>query len=164
MRTLHVALVLSCALVCGCAATGARHTPETRYQYLLLDTRKLGADELARVQEDDPAIRSYVAANGTPDFILVTGPDNVELIYYLRSVLAQFHRPSAGAPSVMGVLSPLPDAVLGNLPQDIRAGTPAREPSPADCWTVPVGGLSCKTCCAAVDGPANCVSSCKHPR
>ncbi len=161
MRLSHGLVVLAVVLATGCAATGARNTPQTRYEGMILDTRKLGAEPLANAQKADPAVAAYVAKNGKPDFLVLLPPNNVQLIYYTRSVVAQFHRPSAGAPSVLGELTPLPDAVLGNVPMDIQAGSPGREVGPfggADCWTVPVGSDACKTCCA---GPENCVGSCR---
>jgi hypothetical protein len=85
--------------------------------------------------------------------------NDLELIYYTRSVVAQFHRPSPNGPSVTGQLTPLPDSLLGNLPMDIRAGTPERDDfSGAECWTVLVGDQACRTCCA---GAENCVGACK---
>ena len=158
-------LALLVALLVGCATardTGLRSTPQSRYQGMVLDVRDLGAGQLAAVQKDDPAIAAYVAKNGAPDFLLMPTPNDVELIYYLRSVVVQFHRPSPGAPSVAGQLTPLPDAILAILPADIQAGTPPRPPeSGADCWTVSVGAQLCKTCCA---GPMACVGSCKPGR
>jgi len=154
--------VIVLALLVGCATTGVRKTPETRYLGMLLDARKLGASELERVRKEDPALRAYVDKNGQPDFILMPTQQDVELIYYLRSFLVQFHRPAVGQASVVGTLTPLPNAVLNVLPPDIRAGTPGTvgEGNPgADCWTVMVGVSDCRTCCA---GPEACVASCKQ--
>ena len=138
-----------------------RTTPQTRYTSLLLDARKLGADELARWEQEDPQVQAYVQKNGTPDFILSPNVRTVELIYYIRSVLVQFVRPSPGEASVMGTLTPLPNAVLDNLPQDIRAGTPGRadDDPGADCWVVRAGDYQCRTCCA---GAMACVGGCRH--
>lgn len=161
MRISHGLVVLAVVLAAGCAATGARTTPQTRYEGMVLDTRKLGAEPLANAEKADPAVAAYVAKNGKPDFLILQPPKDVQLIYYTRSVAVQFHRPSPGAPSVVGQLTPLPNAVLANMPPDIRAGTPGFEADQyggADCWTVPVGTDACKTCCA---GPENCVGTCR---
>ncbi|HLK11925.1 MAG TPA: hypothetical protein VKW76_11130 [Candidatus Binatia bacterium] len=156
----HLLVTGVLALVAGCA--GMRHNAATRYQGMLLDTREFGADELARVTGADPAVRAYVAAHGRPDFLVVPDAANVELIYYLPSVLAQFHRPSPGAPSALGVLSPLPDGVLNLLPRDIRAGTPTPDPSNpiSNCWTVAIGATTCRTCCS---GDLACQADCHGP-
>jgi len=162
-RRIRWLLVL--ALIGGCAtvrSTGVRNTRQSRYLGLILNARDLGAEELDYVQRTDPAIAAYVARNGAPDFIVMPTLNDVELIYYIRSVLAQFHSPSPDSPSIMGELTPLPGPVLDKLPQDIRAGTPARDPKLArqtGCWTVPIDDLVCRTCCSGV--PSNCVSSCQ---
>jgi hypothetical protein len=117
---------------------------------------------LADVQRADAAVAAYVATNGAPDFLVMPTLQDVELIYYLRSVLVQFHRASPDGPSVMGELTPLPGSVLVNLPQSLLAGTPARDASEvvgANCWTVSVGHLGCRTCCTGV--PTSCVCSCR---
>jgi hypothetical protein len=148
----------------GCAGTGLRTTRETRYLGVFLDARKLGASELERAAEDDPAVRAYLEANGDPDFILIPRPPDVELIYYLRSVLVQFHRASPDAASVMGTLTPLPNGVLNMLPSDLRAGTPGptlEVGTGVNCWNVTVGTAACRTCCA---GPTACVVHCDELR
>jgi len=161
MRTTYGVVALVVVLAAGCVKardTGLRDTPRTRYLGIVLDTRKLGAAELATLEKDDPAVAAYVAKNGQPDFLLMTTQNDTELIYYLPSVVVQFHRPSPGAPSVSGQLTPLPNALLAVLPMDIQAGTPASGPDyGADCWKVSVAGKSCKTCCA---GSMACVGSC----
>jgi hypothetical protein len=153
--------LIALLLIVGCAATAVRRTPDTRYLGIMLDTRKLGASALERVRNEDPAVQAYVEQHGQPDFLVMPTPQDVELIYYLPSVLVQFHRPSPGAPSVTGTLTPLPNAVLNNLPSDIQAGTPGRSSDDpgADCWHVAVGGSECRTCCA---GFTACVGSCKQ--
>ena len=165
MRTTYGLLALVVVLVAGCAKareTGLRDTAQSRYQGIVLDTRKLGADQLAMLEKNDPAVAAYVAKNGSPDFLLMPTQSDTELIYYLRSVVVQFHRPSPGAPSTSGQLTPLPNALLAVLPMDIQAGTPPSGPEyGADCWTIPVGGQPCKTCCA---GPMACVGSCTAGR
>jgi hypothetical protein len=161
MMNLRGSLLAGLVVFSACAATGMRNSPDTRYQGMILDARKLGADQLARVQSADPNIAAYVAKNGAPDFLLMPTTNDVELIYYLRSVLAQFHRPSADAASVLGELTPLPNAVLNVLPQDLAAGTPDQTGSAqvgADCWNVSVGSSDCRTCCASVEA---CIGSCK---
>jgi hypothetical protein len=159
-RAREIATGAILASLAACCA-GLRHNAATRYQGILLDARDLGAAELARVCTDDPAVRAYVAAHGQPDFILVPDAGDVELIYYLPSVLAHFHRPAPGTPSALGVLSPLPESVLGLLPRDLRAGTPT--PSPDNpvtaCWTVAIGATSCRTCCA---GTLACQTDCRE--
>jgi hypothetical protein len=148
------------ALLAACQ--GLRHDTATRYQGMLLDARDLGAVELARLTAADPAVRAYVAAHGRPDFLLVPDASDVELIYYLPSVLAHFHRPAPDAPSALGVLSPLPDGVLNLLPRDIRAGTPTPSPENpiTNCWTVAIGTTTCRTCCS---GTLACQADCRGP-
>ena len=157
-----VRLLVALALVSGCAHTGLRNTPATRYLGQVLDTRELGAGELERVRKEDPAIQAYVQKTGQPDFILLPTQQDVELIYYLPSVLVQFHRPTPDAPSVMGTLTPLPNTVLNVLPADIRAGTPtnaAADDPASGCWSVTIGDQACRTCCAESQA---CVGSCKR--
>lgn len=151
-RALVVVLLAAC--------TPVRTTPDTRYLGMLLNARNLGAQELARVEGDDPAIRAAVATRGQPDFIVVPSPRDVELIWYLPSVLMQFHRPADDAASIAGTLSPLPEGLLNVLPADPRAGTPDRVPGGpgVSCWTVGIGTGSCRTCCAGV---ANCMVDCR---
>ena len=47
----------------------------------MLNVRTRGAGPLAQEMERDPAIRRYVERAGLPDFILVTSPSDVELVY-----------------------------------------------------------------------------------
>ena len=136
-------------LLAGLAAcTGMRSTPGTRYEGILLNGRELGAGEVAREAARDPTIKAYVAQHPTPDFVLVASKRDVELVYTGRAVLAYFHRPEPGAPSVMSEVTPLPSALYQMLPSDLRAGTaPPLLPVGPNCWTVPVGELICRTCC-----------------
>src|SRR5262245_18207772 len=152
-------LVLLAAGLAACA--GMRSTPATRYQGILLDGRKLGAGEVAREAAADPTIKEYVAQHPTPDFVLVVSPRDVQLVYTRRSVLAYFHRPEAGAPSVVSEVTPLPAPLLQMLPSDLRAGTPAPiAPGNANCWTVPIAGKSCRTCCLTTQA---CTGQCTAP-
>jgi hypothetical protein len=143
------AAVLTIGLgLCAAACTGARSTPASRYQGILLNARDLGAGEVTREAGNDPTIKAYVAQHGSPDFVLVGGPRDVELVYAQRAVLAYFHRGDPGAPSTVSEVTPLPSALLQMLPQDLRAGTgePLTRAGPS-CWTAPVAGGSCRTCC-----------------
>lgn len=155
--------LVALALIVGCAAGGVRGTPETRYLGVLLEARTLGASEVERARTEDAAVRAYVDENGQPDFVVMPTPQDIELIYYLRSVLAQFHRASPDALSVMGTLTPLPNAVVDLLPSDIRAGTPAHAPeeSAGGCWSVTVGDFACRTCCVSARA---CVGGCARGR
>jgi len=154
----HAALALVVAIA-ACAGTGMRSTPATRYEGILLNGRKLGADETKRQAAADPTIRAYVAQHGNPDFILPANPTNTELVYTGRSVLAYFHRPTASAPSVMTEVTPLPTGLNLMLPSDLRAGTSqAISPVGPNCWTVPIAGQSCRTCCLT---GAACTVECK---
>src|SRR4029453_18024198 len=109
-------------LVCIAACAGSRSTPATRYEGILLDARNLGAGQVTREATSDPTVKAYVAQHGNPDFVLVASPTDLELVYVPRSVLAYFHRPAAGAPSVVSEVTPLPSGLYQMLPADIRAG------------------------------------------
>jgi hypothetical protein len=151
-------LALLAATLSGCGVP-LRSTEATRYQGMLLNARNLGADELARQTAADPTIARYVAQHGTPDFLLNGGPTDVQLVYAGRSVLAYFRRPEAGAPSTVYEVTPLPSGLLQMLPSDLRAGTaPPLNPAGPNCWTVPAGTRSCRTCC---QGTAACVVQCR---
>jgi hypothetical protein len=147
-------------LVAGLAAcAGMRSTPATRYQGILLDGRELGAGEVAREAAHDPTIKAYVAQHPVPDFVLVAGPRDVELVYTGRAVLAYFHRPEATAPSVVSEVTPIPTGLYQMLPANLRAGTPpAISPGGPNCWTVAVGELDCRTCCLTTQA---CTVDCK---
>jgi hypothetical protein len=135
-------------IVCIAACAGSRSTPATRYQGILLDARNLGAGQVTREAASDPTVKAYVAQHGNPDFILVGSTTDLELVYVSRSVLAYFHRPTPGAPSVVAEVTPLPSGLFQMLPADIRAGTGApMNPGGPNCWTVPVADQSCRTCC-----------------
>jgi hypothetical protein len=151
-------LALLAVALPGCG-TPLRSTPAARYQGMLLNARNLGADELVRQSAADPTIADYVTKHGPPDFILNGGPTDVQLVYAGRSVLAYFRRPDAGAPSAVYEVTPLPSGLLQILPADLRAGTAAPlNPGGPNCWTVPAGTRSCRTCC---QGTAACVVQCR---
>ena len=140
-------VLVACLAACG----GMRSTPGTRYEGILLNGRNLGVGEVAREAAHDPTIKAYVAEHPTPDFVLVASKRDVQLVYTGRAVLAYFHRPQPGAPSVMSEVTPLPSGLLQMLPSDLRAGTaPPIAPIGPNCWTVPVGELSCRTCCITI--------------
>jgi hypothetical protein len=146
-------------VVAVAACGGMRSTPATRYEGILLDGRELGAGEVTREAAGDPTIKAYVAQHPKPDFVLVATKRDVELVYTGRAVLAYFHRPGPGAPSVLGEVSPLPSGLYQMLPSDLRAGTGAPiSPAGPNCWTVPVGELSCRTCCLTTQA---CTADCK---
>ena len=141
------------------ACSGMRSTPGTRYLGILLNGRELGAGEVAREAAQDPTIKAYVAQHPTPDFVLVASKRDVQLVYNWRAVLAYFHRPEPGAPSVVTEVTPIPTALYLMLPSDVRAGTAAPiTPVGPNCWTVPVAGLSCRTCCLSTQA---CTVDCK---
>src|SRR5262245_49858340 len=153
--TTRVLLVLTVAAgVAACSAS--RREPavpayDTRYLYRLLDTRKLGAEELARIQKTTPAVAEYVAKAGKPDFLIEPSVTDVELVYYLKSVLAHFHRGADGK-WTMSELTPLPTSCLNILPGDIRAGTPmGTGDEQVGCWTTTIPGGSCRTCCTPAE-------------
>ena len=122
--------LVALALVAACGQ-GVRHSPDARYLGLILNARDLGAEELKRLASDDPTLAAYVARMGTPDFLIEPSADDVELVYYRRSVLAHFHRDAEGRTTVSEV-APLPGSLIALLPRDIRAGT-----------TLPTGGTGC---------------------
>ena len=148
-----VALVLP---LVACGSPGWRTTP---YQHEMLNVRTRGAETLALETERDPAIRRYVEHAGPPDFVLVTGPRDVELVYYQDSRLVHFHRAET---TEQGELSPLPLEVVNVLPVDIRAGTPGRIDPETPLLTggghVPVERDVCRTCRAA---PRACSTDCR---
>ena len=167
-------ILLACALSLGAAAcaTGRSSTvpaapaADTRYLYQLLDVRKLGAQELARIEKVNPTVASYVATAGKPDFLIEPGPSDLQLVYYTRSLLVHFHQGANGA-WTSSQLTPLPTSLLGVLPGDIRAGTPTETGNEmTGCWatTIPTG--SCQTCCTPPDIVAaqNCTIQCKPGR
>ena len=146
-------------IACGAAAcAGTRSTPATRYEGVLLNGRDLGAGQVAREAASDPTVKAYVAQHGNPDFVLVASPTDLELVSVTRSVLAYFHRPTAGAPSVVSEVTPLPSGLFQMLPADLRAGTSLpMNPVGPNCWTVPIADESCRTCCL---GAAACTVQC----
>jgi hypothetical protein len=140
--------LLALALGALTACSGARSSPATRYQGMLLNARSLGVEQLRTEVAADPTVRDWVARNGAPDFIYRASETDLELIYTSPSRLAHFHRPEPDAPSVVSEVSPLPSSLLGILPRDLRAQTPTPEGGPeARCWRAPVGTGSCRTCC-----------------
>ena len=162
--TTRVLLVLTIAAgVAACSAS--RHGPaapasDTRYLYRLLDTRKLGAEELARIQKTTPAVAAYVAKAGMPDFLIEPSTTDVELVYYLKSVLAHFHRGADGK-WTSSELTPLPTSCLNILPPDIRAGTPTGTgDDQAGCWSTTIPGGSCRTCCTPAERDQVCTIQC----
>jgi len=156
VRRLPLAILCTVCIVAACA--GTRSTPATRYEGILLDGRKLGAGQVTREAAADPTVKAYVAQHGNPDYVLVASPRDLELVYVTRSVLAYFHRPTAGAPSVVAEVTPLPSGLYQMLPADIRAGTSAPiNPVGPNCWTVPVADESCRTCCL---GAGACTVQC----
>jgi len=141
------------------ACSGMRATPATRYEGIILNGRELGVGEVKREAAADPTIKAYVAQHPKPDFVLVASTRDVQLVYTGRAVLAYFHRPQPGAPSVLGEVSPLPSGLYNMLPSDLRAGTASPiSPVGPNCWTVPVGALSCRTCCLSTQA---CTVECK---
>lgn len=157
VRRAALHLLWLAGVVVACA--GTRSTPATRYQGILLNGRELGAGELAREAQGDPAVKAYVAQHGQPDFVLLASPQDFQLVYVRRSVLAYFRRPAAGAPSTVSEVTPLPAALFQMLPADIRAGTSiGMQTGGPSCWTVPVAGESCRTCCL---GPGACTVQCR---
>ena len=150
VRQRGLSIIGVACIVCfaACAGTGSRNSPATRYEGILLDARKLGAGQVTREAASDPTVKAYVAQHGNPDFILVGSTTDLELVYVSRSVLAYFHRPTPGAPSVVSEVTPLPSGLYQMLPSDVRAGTGApMNPVGPNCWTVAVADQSCRTCC-----------------
>jgi hypothetical protein len=142
-REIAVAMSLT---VAACSPRGWRTTP---YQGEMLNVRTRGAETLAIETRRDPHIAAYVHRSGNPDYVLVTGPADVELVYYRDSRLVHFHR--IGGKTETGELAPLPLEVVNVLPPDPRAGTPgpiAPEESPVTgCWRVALARDTCRTCC-----------------
>jgi hypothetical protein len=170
MRRALLACTLA-AVVAGCATGRSSTVPagsatDPRYLYQLLDARKLGAQELARIEKMNPAVASYIANAGKPDFVIEPGPSDLQLIYYGRSVLVHFHQGADGV-WTSSQLTPLPTSLLDVLPADIRAGTPGASGSETTgCWATTITGGSCQTCCTPPDTPAaqNCTIQCKPGR
>ncbi len=169
MTTTRALLAFTIATVATACATGRSSTApagsgtDARYLYQLLDARKLGAQELARIEKVNPAVASYVATAGKPDFVIEPGPSDLQLVYYTRSVLVHFHRGTDGT-WTSSQLTPLPTSLLGVLPGDIRAGTPGASGNEmTGCWATTIPGGSCQTCCTPPDTPAaqNCTIQCK---
>ena len=141
----------------GCGRAAGRVVP---YQGEMQNTRTHGGEALETVAARNPAIARYLATHGQPDFVLVTSPQDVELVYYGRSRLVHFH--GQGPETRVGELSPLPLEVANVLPVDLRAGTPGSiQPEVAwqtGCWHVDVEDTRCRTCCRS---PIACASECK---
>jgi hypothetical protein len=142
------------------ACSPLRSTPATRYQGMLLNARDLGADALRLEMERDPTVRQYVAGAGRPDFIVIGGLYDVELVYVPPSRLVHFHRAPDAATTVHEV-TPIPTGLLQILPRDLRAGTPwpLNPGQYTTCWTVDVRAGSCRTCCATL---TSCVTECRQ--
>lgn len=141
------------------ACSPLRSTPATRYRGMLLNARDLGADALRIEMERDPSIRQYVVGTGEPDFVVIGGPDDVELVYVSEARLVHFHR-APDAPTTVHQVTPIPSPLLQILPRDLRAGTP-RPLNPGKftaCWTVDVRTGSCRTCCATL---TSCATECR---
>jgi hypothetical protein len=153
-----LALFLYCALAAACV--GVRSTPETRYQGIMLNARTLGADELRAVMERAPEMRAYIERNGPPDYLLVAGPNDVELVYYRDSRLVHFHRDPDDGQTTWKAVSPLPTPLVNVLEVDLRAGTPGPfDPNApmTNCWSVELAEGRCRTCCL---GSLSCSISC----
>lgn len=147
-------------VVAVAACTPLRSTPATRYQGMLLNARDLGAEALRLEMERDATVRQYVAAAGPPDFIVIGGVSDVELVYVPPSRLVHFHR-APDPPSTAHEVTPIPTGLLQILPRDLRAGTP-RPLNPGThiaCWTVDISGGSCRTCCATLE---SCATECRQ--
>ena len=152
-------VILGLALA-AVACAPIRSTPATRYQAMLLNARDLGAEALRLEMERDPSIRQYVAGAGQPDFIVIGGLSDVELVYVPPSRLVHFHR-APDPPSTVHEVTPIPAPLLHILPRDLRAGTP-RPLNPgthAACWTVDIHMGSCRTCCATL---TSCGTECRQ--
>jgi hypothetical protein len=147
------------ATLLGCPRSHERIVP---YQGEVQSVHTRGARTLEIVMQRDPVIAAWVARHGQPDFVIVTGPDDVELVYYDASRLVHFHR--TGDVTRTGELSPLPLEVVNALPLDLQAGTPGtiqpEIPPQTGCWHVDVEGIPCRTCCK---GTFACVSGCHEP-
>jgi hypothetical protein len=159
-RVGRLAIPVALALLTGCA--GMRTSPATRYLGIILDARDLGADVLEDAMDDDATLRSYVARNGRPDWVLKATLLDCEVFYTAAATrVAYFHRTDEDEPGTMGEVSPMPGQILDILPADIRAGTPGPpvgEPVDTTCWRVPVGDDSCRTCCLSAGA---CIAECK---
>ena len=143
------------------ACTPVRSTPATRYLGMLLNARDLGADALRLEMERDASVRQYVAATGEPDFIVIGGTSDFELVYVQPSRIIHFHRMPDVPSSTVHEVTPIPTALLHILPRDLRAGTP-RPLNPGThtaCWTVVVEAGTCRTCCATRQ---SCVTECRQ--
>ncbi len=145
MHDVRIAAIAVTLALLGCASSH-RKTP---YEREMLDARTRGAAPLAIEAAQDPAIRTFVEQAGYPDYVLVTGPSDTELVYYQASRLVHFHRGREG--TERGELTPLPLEVVNVLPVDLRAGKPERidrELAPvAGCWHVALAADTCRTCC-----------------
>jgi len=162
-------VLLAFAMATGMAACSAsrptRGVPaaDTRYLYQLLDVRKLGAEELARIEKLDPVVADFVARTGKPDFLIEPSLRDVQLVYYLKSLLVHFHQGTDGK-WTYSELTTLPTSLIGVLPSDIRAGTPTGTGNEmTGCWATTIPGGSCQTCCTPPVTPAAqvCNISCK---
>src|SRR5262249_45172011 len=144
-----LALAVAAAMAACSASRPTRGVPaaDTRYLYQLLDGRKLGADELARMEKLDRVIAEFVARSGKPDFLIEPSLRDVQLVYYLKSLLVHFHQGTDGK-WTYSELTTLPTSLLGVLPSDIRAGTPTETGNEmTSCWATTIPGGSCQTCC-----------------
>ena len=143
------------------ACTPVRSTPGMRYMGMLLNARDLGAGALRLEMERDASVRQYLAAAGEPDFIVIGGTSDVELVYYPPSRLVHFHRMPDAPSSTVHEVTPIPTALLHILPRDLRAGTPSptNPGTHTACWTVAVEAGTCRTCCATLQ---SCVTECRQ--
>jgi hypothetical protein len=145
--TIAVGLV-ACATSHPSPAVPASSSP---YLYRLLDVRKLGAKELARIEKENTVVAAYVAKAGKPDFLIEPSTTDIELIYYLPSRLEHFHLGADGK-WTSSELHPLPMPLLGVLPPEMRAGTPVATGSEeTGCWNTTIPDGSCRTCCTPSD-------------
>jgi hypothetical protein len=147
--------ILALAMVLG-ACSALRSTPATRYRYMLLNARDLGAEALRLEMHRDPGLREYVARAGEPDFIVLGGETDVELVYVQPSRLVHVHREAPGHAGTVQEVTPIPTGLLQILPRDLRAGTP-RPLKTRGCWSVGLQTTSCRTCCAT---RTSCVTDC----
>jgi hypothetical protein len=155
--------VAACATGRSSPASAARST-DTRYLYQLLDARKLGAQELVRIEKENAVVAGYVARAGNPDFLIEPSLTDLELVYYGKSLLVHFHQGADGTWTSSEV-TPLPTSLLDVLPGDIRAGTPTASGNEmTGCWATTITGGSCQTCCTPPDTPAaqNCTIQCRQ--
>lgn len=135
------------------ACTGLRSTSESRYQGIVLNARTLGASRVDQAIRKDPAVRAWIERNGRPDYVYEAGAGNLEIVYYEASRVVHFRPDPATGTTLVGERSPLPTPLVNVLQPDLRAGTPApldvedRGPPLLQCWTVPVAGGACRTCC-----------------